>query len=113
MSSRFFYVELKFTPRIRTNRLTKQHKAVVEVPKDLVQRKQSEIISANPREKAIALDLAGRAALGSFPAVEQRVVGLYHEDAIWYEDRPRVMDERPGDHEENGTKAWRIVHKDR
>ena len=108
MSSRFFYVELKFTPRIRTNRLTKEHEAVVEVPKDLVQRKQSEIMSANPREKAIALDLARRAALGSFPTVEQRVVGLHHEDAIWYEDRPRVMDERPGDHEENGTKAWRI-----
>jgi bifunctional non-homologous end joining protein LigD len=34
------------------------------------------------REKAIALDLARRAALGSFPTVEERVGGLYHEDAI-------------------------------
>jgi hypothetical protein len=109
MSSRFFYVQLRFIPRIRTNRLTKQHRAVVAVPKDLVPRKQSEIISANPREKAIALDLARRAALGSFPTVEERVVGLYHEDAISYEDRPRVMNERPCDNEENGIRAWRIV----
>jgi hypothetical protein len=59
MSSRFFYVELKFTPRIRTNRLTRQHKAVVEVPKDLVQRKQSEIISAHPRRRQSPLILRG------------------------------------------------------
>ena len=89
MSSRFFYVQLKFTPKIRTYSVprTKQHGAVVEVPKDLVQRKQSEIIKDNRSEKAIALDLARRAALGTFPTVEERVVGLYHEDAIWYEDR--------------------------
>ena len=89
--------------------MSKQHGAVVEVPKDLVQRKQSEIINENPREKAIALDLARRAALGTFPTVEERVVGLYHEAAIWYEDRPPVMNERTCDHEENGTRAWRIV----
>ena len=108
MSDRFFYVQLKFTPRIRTIGLRKQHGVVVEVPKELVQGRQSEVINENPNERAIALDLARRAALGSFPTVEQRVVGLYHEDAIWYEDRPRVMDERPRDHEEDGTKAWRI-----
>jgi hypothetical protein len=100
---------VKFTPRIRTIGLRKQHEAVVEVPKDLVQRKQSEVINENPNEKAIALDLARRAALGTFPTVEERVVGLYHEDAIWYENRPPVMNERPCDNEENGTKAWRIV----
>ena len=111
MSSRFFYVELKFIPRIRTYTvpMTKQHGAVVEVPKDLVQRKQSEIINENPSEKAIALALARRAAFGTFPTVEERVVGLYNEDAIWCEDRPPVMNERPCDHEENGTRAWRIV----
>ncbi len=65
---------------------TKQHAAVVAVPKDLVQRKQSEIINENPTEKAIALDLARRTALGTFPTVQERVVGLYHEHAIWYED---------------------------
>ena len=97
MSSRFFYVELKFIPKsgVRELSMTKQHGAVVEVPKDLVQRKQSEIINANPSEKAIALELARRAALGTFPTVEQRVVGLYHEAALWYEDRPPVMNERP------------------
>ena len=109
MSSRFFYVQLKFTPRIRTIGLRKQHGAVVEVPKDLVQRRQSEIINENPSEKAIALDLARRAALATFLTVEERVVGLYHEDAIWYENRPPVMNERPCDHEENGTRAWRVV----
>jgi hypothetical protein len=72
---------------------------------DLVHRKQSGIINENPSEKAIALDLARRAALGTFQTVEERVVGLYHEDGIWCEDRPAVMDERPCDHEENGTKA--------
>ena len=109
MSSRFFYVQLKFTPRIRTIGLRKQHGVVVEVPKHLVQRKQSEIINENLSEKAIALDLARRAALGTFPTVEERVAGLYHEDAMWYENRPPVMNERPCDNEENGTKAWRIV----
>jgi hypothetical protein len=46
---------------------------MVEVPKDLVQRKQSEIINDNPREKVIVLDLARRAALGTFPSVPERV----------------------------------------
>ena len=111
MSSRFFYVQLKFTPKIRSYSVprTRQHGAVVEVPKDLVQRKQSAIIKDNRSGKAIALDLARRAALGTFPTVEERVVGLYHEAAIWFVDRPPVMNERPCDHEENGTRAWRIV----
>ena len=60
MSSQFFYVQLKFTPKIETDRVpvTKQHEAVVEVPKDLVQRKQSQNTSANSREKVIVLELA-------------------------------------------------------
>src|ERR1700726_3889837 len=57
MSSRFFYVQLKFTPRIRTIGLRKQHRVVVEVPKELVQGRQSEVINENPNERAIALDL--------------------------------------------------------
>jgi hypothetical protein len=111
MSSRFFYVQLRFIPKSGLEQLpmSKQHGAVVEVPKDLVQRRQSEIINENPSEKAIALELARRAALGTFPTVEERVVGLYHEAAIWYEDRPPVMNERPCDHEVNGTRAWRIA----
>jgi hypothetical protein len=115
MSSRFFYVQLRFIPKsgLKELPMSKQHGAIVEVPKDLVQRKQSEIINENPREKAIALDLARRAALGTFLTVEERVVGLYHEDAIWCENRPPIMNERPCDNEDNGTRAWRIVHKDR
>ena len=115
MSSRFFYVELKFIPKsgLKDLPMSKQHAAVVEVPKDLVQRRQSEIINENPSEKAIALNLARRAAIGTFPTVEERVVGLYHEDAMWYEDRPPVMNERPCDYEENGTRAWRIVKEGR
>jgi hypothetical protein len=109
MGSRCFYVQLKFTPRIRTIGLRKQYGVVVEVPKHLVQRKQSEIINENLSEKAIALDLARRAALGTFPTAEERLAGLYHEDAMWYENGPPVMNERPCDHEENGTRAWRIV----
>ncbi len=53
MSSRFFYVQPKFTPKIRTSSVppTKQHGAMVQVPKDLVQRMQSEIINENLSEK--------------------------------------------------------------
>jgi hypothetical protein len=111
MSSRFFYIQLKFTPKMRNYSApkTKQHGAVVEVPKDLVQRQRSEIKNENPSEKAIALDLARKAALSTFPTVEERVVGLYHEDAIWHEEKPPVMNERPCDNEENGTRAWRIA----
>jgi hypothetical protein len=111
MSSRFFYVQLRFIPKsgLKELPMRKQHGAVVEVSKDRVQHKRSEIINENRSDKAIALDLARRAALGTFPTVEERVVGLYHEDAIWYENRPPVMNERPCDNEENGTRAWRIV----
>jgi hypothetical protein len=111
MSSRFFYVQLRFIPKsgLKELPMRKQNGAVVEVSKDRVQRKRSEIINENRIDKAIALDLARRAALGTFPTVEERVVGLYHEDAIWYADRPPVMNERPCDNEENGTRAWRIV----
>ena len=74
MSNQFFYVQLKFTPKIETERvpMINGHEAIVEVPKDLVQRKQSEIINDNPREKVIVLDLARRAALGTFPTVPER-----------------------------------------
>jgi hypothetical protein len=112
MSNQFFYLQLKFTPKIETERvpMSSRHEAIVEVPKDLVQRKQSEIVNDNPREKVIVLDLARRAALGTFPTAPERLLGLYDEDQpIWYESRPHVMNERPCDNEENGTRAWRIV----
>ena len=112
MSSQFFYVQLNFRPKIEAERmpLIKQHEAVVEVPKDLVQRKQSEITTENSREKMIVLQLARRAALGTFPTVTEQVIGLYDEDPpIWCADRPHVMNERQCDNEENGARAWRVV----
>ena len=112
MSEQFFYVELKFIPKTVTlsGVIFRQCEVVVEVPKDLVQLRQSEIVSENSGEKTIALDLARRAALGTFPTLAERVIGLYDEDApIWDENRPHVMNERPCDYEENGTRAWRIV----
>jgi hypothetical protein len=88
MSSQFFYVQLKFRPKIGTDTvpMIKRHEAVAEVPKDLVQREQSENTSENSRERVIVLELARRAALGAFPTVPARLVGLYDEDQpIWYE----------------------------
>jgi hypothetical protein len=112
MNSQFFYVQLKFRPKIENDSvpMTKQHEAVVEVPKDLVQRTQSENTSEYSREKAIVLELARRAALGTFPTITERVIGLYDEDPpIWCADRPHVMNERRCDNEENGTGAWRVL----
>ena len=85
MSQQFFYVHLKFIPKIVTLEvpILRQREVVVEVSKRLVQHSQSKLLNENPGEKAIALDLARRAALGTFLTVEERVVGLYHEDAIW------------------------------
>jgi hypothetical protein len=32
-----------------------------------------------------------------------------HEDALWYDDRHPVMDERGCDHEQNGIRIWLIL----
>ena len=107
MSDRFFYLQLNFTPKIG-HTFTDEREVVVEVPNGLVQRK-SESINESLKE-VIALDLANSAALGTFSTEAERVVDLYDEDPpIWYHDRPPVMNERPCDREENGTRAWRIV----
>src|SRR5580693_1018752 len=68
MSGEYFYVRFRFSPKIgvRTRPAARQHEAVVEVPKYLVQRRQLELINKNPREKVIALDFARRAALAVF-----------------------------------------------
>ena len=111
MSDQFFYVQLKFTPKIG-HTFTDERKVVVEVPKDLVQRK-SESINESPKE-VLALGLAKSAALGTFPTDAERAVDLYDEDPpTWYQQRLPVMNERPCDHEENGTRAWRIVKEGR
>jgi hypothetical protein len=107
MSDQFFYLQLKLIPKIG-HTFTDEREVVVEVPKDLVQRK-SESINESLRE-VIALDLAKSAALGTFPTESERALNLYDEASpIWYNDRPPVMNERPCDHEEDGIRAWRII----
>ena len=102
MSDQFFYLQLKFTPKIE-HAFTDERELIVEVPKDLVQRKSQSI------SEVVALDLARRAALCTFETLSERVIGLYDEGPpTWHSQRPHVMNERPCDHEENGTRAWRI-----
>jgi hypothetical protein len=110
MSKQSFYVRLRFIPKFGTASVLniKQHEAAVEVPKHLVQRKQSELTNENPREKAIALDLARNAALAIFSTGADLIVWPYDEDALWCDDRHPVMNERPCDYEEDGIRAWRI-----
>jgi len=80
MSEQFFYVHLKFTQEI-----------VVEVPRGLLNQRQSDLVGKGFTEKALAL-------------------GLYDEDPpVWYEHRHRVMNKKPCDHEESGIRAWKIA----
>jgi hypothetical protein len=86
-----------------------QREVVIEVPRDLLQSKQSHLTNDILREKIIAIDLARRAALSTFPTVAERAVELYDEDLpTWRKNRFHVMNQRPCDHEENGTRAWRL-----
>ena len=102
MSEQFFYVHLKFTQEI-----------VVEVPRGLLNQRQSDLVGKGFTEKALALDLARDVALkmaSPFPAIGEREAGLYDEDPpIWYEHRHRVMNKRPCDREESGIRAWKIA----
>jgi hypothetical protein len=110
MSDRFFYLQLKFTPK-DGHTFTDQREVVVEVPKGLVKRK-SKLINEGLKE-VLALDLAKSAALGTFPTEAERVADLYDEDPpIWCRERPPVMNERPCDHEQDGARAWRIDQVD-
>jgi hypothetical protein len=115
MSGEYFYVRFRFSPKIgvRTGPTTRQHEAVVEVPKYLVQRKKLEFMKENPREKAIALDFARRAALAIFSTGEQRLASPYDEDVLWCEDRHPVMNERQCDFEDDGIRAWKIPLRNR
>ena len=107
MSDQFFYLQLKFTPKIG-HTFTDEREVVVEVPRDLVQRK-SESMNESLKE-VIALELAKSAALGTFPTESERDLDLYDEaPPIWYPDRPPIMDERPSDQEENGARVWRLA----
>lgn len=114
MSDEYFYVRFRFSAKngVRTGQTTRQHEAVVEVPRDLVARKKSDS-DENPREKSIVLDFARRAALALFSTGDQRVVWPYDEDALWCEDRHPVMSERPCDYEDEGVRVWRIPSSNR
>jgi hypothetical protein len=106
MSDKFFYLQFKFIPKIGHS-FTDERVVVVEVPKDLVQCKSKSMNEG--LKEVVALGLAKSAALGTFPTESERVLDLYDEaPPIWYPDRPQVMNERECDHEENGTRAWRI-----
>jgi hypothetical protein len=106
-----FIVRLIFTPKTGTGTvpLPRHFTAVVEVLNDLVHRKQSDSANQNLREKTIALDLARQAALSTFAISGEQVSWPYDEDALWYEERPHVMDERPCDHEQGGVKVWKML----
>ena len=106
MSKQFFYVHLKYTPKSVSLAapIGSPNEIVVEVPRGLM--RQSNLVGQDFTEKAIALDLARDVALKTaspFPAIGKRAAGLYDEDRpIWYEDRQRVTNQRPCDHEERG-----------
>jgi len=107
MRDRFFYLQLKFTPK-NGHTFTGEREVVVEVPKGLVKRK-SKLINEG-LEEVLALDLGKSAALGTFPTDAERALDLYDEaPPIWYPDRPPIMDERPSDQEENGARVWRLA----
>jgi hypothetical protein len=77
MSDRFFYLQLKFTPK-NGHTFTDEREVVVEIPKGIVKRK-SKLINEGLKE-VLALDLAKSAALGTFPTEAERVADLYDED---------------------------------
>jgi hypothetical protein len=111
LGEKAFIVRLIFTPKtgIGMVPLTRRYTAIVEVLNDLVQRKQSDLANQNLREKTVALDLARQAALSTFAISGEQVSWPYDEDALWYEERPYVTDERPCDHEQGGVKVWKMV----
>jgi hypothetical protein len=76
MSDQFFYLQFKFIPKIGRT-FTDEREVVIEVPKDLVQRR-SESINEGLTD-VIALDLAKSAALGTFPTEAERSLDLYDE----------------------------------
>jgi hypothetical protein len=102
---KYYYIEFRFTPKQRDVR----REAIVGVPNDLVRRRQTELTNKVRKEKAVALDLAREVALAAFSTDEGRLFGPYDEDALWYDDRPSLIDERAYDHEENGVRVWPIA----
>jgi hypothetical protein len=89
MSDQFFYLQLKFIPKIG-HTFTEEREVVVEVPRDLVQRK-SESINEGLRE-VVALELAKSAALSTFPTDAERALDLYDEAPPTYSDSIMAME---------------------
>src|SRR5258708_6586147 len=60
MSTQFFYVHLKLTPKSVSLAapIGSPHEIVVEVPRGLLNQRQSDLVGQDFTEKAIALDLA-------------------------------------------------------
>ena len=104
MAEKSYYIEFTFTEKQTQVR----REAIVEVPRDVVRRKQTELID-DRRVKAVALDLARGVALTAFSANAERVIWPYDEDALWHNERVSLMEKRACDHEENGMRVWRIA----
>ena len=81
MSEHFFYVHLKFTPKSVSLAapIGDPNEIVVEVPRRLLDQRQSDLVGQDFTEKAIALDVALKTAT-PFPAIGERAAGLYDED---------------------------------
>jgi hypothetical protein len=102
MTEKFYYIEFKFIPK-KEGHIHRD--AVVEVPKDLVGREQTQLMNWNRKEKKAALDLARAVALASFSTGAAWIAWPYDEDALWCDDRPSLMGERACDYEENGVRV--------
>jgi hypothetical protein len=95
MNKQFFYARLRFTPKAtRALPTPTPREVIVEVPKDLAERKESEITNEVLR-RMFALDLARSAALHTFRTEEQDIK-LYEEGRpTWLDDRVSVMRRAP------------------
>src|SRR5260370_17158557 len=85
MSAQFFYVHLKLTPKSVSLAapIGSPHEIVVEVPRGLLNQRQSDLVGQDFTEKAIALDLARDVTLKTatpFPAIGKRGAGPYDDD---------------------------------
>jgi hypothetical protein len=103
MAQQPYYIALAFNSKQADIRW----QAVVEVPNAFVLRKQTELVNKDRTERAVALDLAREVALAAFSGAK-RLVWPYHEDVLWYGDRPSLIEQRACDYEENGIRVWRI-----
>ena len=108
MSEQFFYVEFVFTPKRGCQ--IEHHRVVVEIPKCLLVKQLAASANGKSGERLMILKLANSAARAAFrnaPGMREAEFP-YHEDAIWYEERLPMMNERPCDFSENGINVWLI-----